>query len=377
MPTNGWPREMSAWSASVFWLSGAMIVVLLLAVWMALPALLLAFAAAIFASILSAAARPLVRYIGLPRGLALPVAGLVLLAVPVTGVVLIGPELRGQLGELAKAVPDAISALEAQLGIRFETLLKEATGTGQTANGSRGLISDAINIGQIALSNLSTAGGFILNALAGLIVVVVGGFFLATDPDRYFRGIVRLVPKDQQGKLARALGNCGRALEQWLRAQLVAMIVVGMLTGGGAWLIGLPAPLAIGVIAGVLEFFPIIGPWLAAIPVLLLAFGQGPQVILFAALLLLLVQQLESNVITPLAQQSMAKIPPFVVLFGLIAFGLMFGWIGVIAAGPLTLVAYVLISELYVKDALGQQIEVPGAPKPGEPAASHGAEASP
>jgi predicted PurR-regulated permease PerM len=150
-----------------------------------------------------------------------------------------------------------------------------------------------------------------------------------------------------------------------------------MLTGGGAWLIGLPAPLAIGVIAGVLEFFPIIGPWLTAIPVLLLAFGQGPQVILFAALLLLLVQQLESNVITPLAQQSMAKIPPFVVLFGLIAFGLMFGWIGVIAAGPLTLVAYVLISELYVKDALGQQIEVPGAPRPGEPAASHGAEASP
>lgn len=93
--------------------------------------------------------------------------------------------------------------------------------------------------------------------------------------------------------------------------------------------------------------------------------------------MLLLVQQLESNVNTPRAQQSLAKIPPFIVLFGLIAFGLVFGRIGVIVAGPPTLVACVLISELYVKDALGQQIEAPGAPKPGEPAASHGAEASP
>jgi predicted PurR-regulated permease PerM len=218
----------------------------------------------------------------------------------------------------------------------------------------------------MVVSQLGVAGSFVVSAIAGLIVVVVGGIYIASDPDRYRRGIVQLVPKGHQDKFNRAIGACGHALEQWLRAQFAAMVAVGVLTGLGAWLIGLPAPLAIGVIAGILEFFPIIGPWLGAVPVLLLAIGQGMQTIVLAALLLLVIQQLEASVITPIAQDTMVKIPPFLVLFGLIAFGLVFGLVGVLVAGPLTLVAYVLVKELYIKDALGTDHHAPSksAPSP-------------
>jgi predicted PurR-regulated permease PerM len=361
-------RTSSTRSAVVFWLVGALILALMLAAWQARAALLMAFAAVIFATILLAVSRPLNARFGIPRAVSVPVSAVLLLALPLAGFLLIGPELRAQLTAFAEALPEGIRSIERRFDISFEELLKDATGANATtaSEGSRDLIADAIRVARMVVSQLGVAGSFVVSAIAGLIVVVVGGIYIASDPDRYRRGIVQLVPKGHQDKFNRAIGACGHALEQWLRAQFAAMVAVGVLTGLGAWLIGLPAPLAIGVIAGILEFFPIIGPWLGAVPVLLLAIGQGMQTIVLAALLLLVIQQLEASVITPIAQDTMVKIPPFLVLFGLIAFGLVFGLVGVLVAGPLTLVAYVLVKELYIKDALGTDHYAPSksAPSP-------------
>ena len=352
-------------AAAVFWLVGALILALMLAAWQARAALLMAFAAVIFATMLLAVSRPLNARLGLPRALTVPVAAILLLALPLVGFILIGPELQAQLSAFAEAVPAGIRSIEQRFGISFEELLKDATGT-SAANGndgSRDLIADGIRLARMVVSQLGMAGSFVLSAIAGLLVVAVGGIYVASDPDRYRRGIVQLVPKRHQDKMNGAIGACGHALERWLRAQFAAMVAVGVLTGVGAWLIGLPAPLAIGVISGILEFFPIIGPWLGAVPVLLLAVGQGMQAIVLAGLLLLVIQQLEANVITPIAQDAMVEIPPFLVLFGLIAFGLVFGLVGVLVAGPLTLVAYVLVKELYIKDALGKDQRSPSTVK--------------
>jgi predicted PurR-regulated permease PerM len=358
-------RKSRTRSAVVFWLVGALILALMLAVWQARAALLMAFAAVIFATILLAVSRPLNARLGIPRGLSVPLAAVLLLALPLGAFLLIGPELRVQLSAFAEAVPEGIRSIERRFDISFEELLKDATGTSATSgnNGSRDLIADAMRLARLVVSQLGIAGSFVVSAIAGLLVVVVGGIFLASDPDRYRRGIVQLVPKGHQDRIDHAIGACGYALERWLRAQFAAMVAVGMLTGVGAWLIGLPAPLAIGVISGILEFFPIIGPWLGAVPVLLLAIGQGMQAVVLAGLLLFIIQQLEASVITPIAQDTMVKIPPFLVLFGLIAFGLVFGLVGMLVAGPLTLVAYVLVKELYIKDALGKGQQVPSTAK--------------
>lgn len=361
-PTETGTNAISVRSAAVFWLIGALVTVLLIGVWLALPALLVAFASTIVAAMLLAVAYPLERYFGLRHTLALALSGVVLLMLPLLAVVLIGPQLKDQLTQITQQLPEAIKAVEKTLGIDLSSIIKGATGSGASdAGGSgRSIISDAMSVGGILLSNLSTAGSFVLNAFAGLLLMIFGGFYLASDPDRYRQGIVRLFPPHLQDKIDSALGNCGRALQRWLCAQAIAMTAVGAMAGLGAWALGLPAPLAIGVISGLLEFFPVIGPWLGAVPVLLLAFGQGPQVVLIAALMLLVIQQLEANVITPIAQESFAEIPPFLVLFGLVVFGLIFGLVGVLVAGPLTLVAYVLVNELYVRDTLGQTIRVPG-----------------
>lgn len=358
------PR-VTVWTAFVVWLTAALVVALMLALWLALPALLLAFASAIFAVMLRAAARPLSSWAGIPDGLSLILAGLVLLAVPVTAAMLIGPELKTQLVQMAKRLPAAIDAIERRFDFDLSDVVRNATGQGaDAAKGGEpareGLLPGALQVGHLLLSQLGTAGNIVISGLAGLLIVIVGGFFLAADPGRYKRGLVMLVPASYQPQAEKALDNCGNALALWLRAQAISMAAVGALTGLGAWLIGLPSPLAIGFLTGVLEFVPILGPWLGAIPVLLLAVGHGPEMVLLAALLLLVVQQLEANLITPLVQQRMADIPPFLVLFGVLVFGLMFGVIGIIVAGPLTLVAYVLVMELYVRDALGQPVDIPG-----------------
>ena len=152
MPTVQRPREINAWSACIFWLAGAFIAVLVLAAWQAVPAFLLAFASAIFATMLIAVARPMERYLGFRRRFAIPIAGVILLAIPVVAGVLIGPDLKAQLADIGKAVPEAIQSIERQFNINFQTLIEQATGTGaaqtQGAQNGRNLISDAVSFAQ-------------------------------------------------------------------------------------------------------------------------------------------------------------------------------------------------------------------------------------
>jgi predicted PurR-regulated permease PerM len=150
-----------------------------------------------------------------------------------------------------------------------------------------------------------------------------------------------------------AIGQSGDALRLWLKGQLVSMVVVGVLTGLGLWLIGVPSAAALGLLAGLLEFVPLAGPVIAAIPTLLLALSVGPNTALWAAGLMLVIQQIEGNVIQPLVQRYAVQLPPALFLFALLGFAAMFGAFGIILAAPLTVVVYSLIRRLYVQEALG------------------------
>jgi len=128
-------------------------------------------------------------------------------------------------------------------------------------------------------------------------------------------------------------------------------------------IIGVPLALILGVIAAMFEFIPIIGPWAGAVPGILLALSVDGKTALLTVILYLLVQQLESNVVTPLIQQHMVHIPPAIVILSVVAFGLLFGVAGVILATPLAVIAMVLIGMFYVQDVLGKDIDVPGSEK--------------
>ena len=146
------------------------------------------------------------------------------------------------------------------------------------------------------------------------------------------------------------------------------MLVVGLLTGFGLWLLGMPSFLVLGLMAGVLEFIPFAGPIIAAVPAVLLALAAGPEMTFWVILLYLAVQQFEGNVLTPLVQQYAVDLPGAVLLFSLIGFGTLFGTLGIILAAPLAVVTMVLVKRLYVIETLHTPTPIPGEGEHAAPA---------
>ena len=103
------------------------------------------------------------------------------------------------------------------------------------------------------------------------------------------------------------------------------------------------------------------------VPAILLALAVSPDMAFYVLLLYLVVQQFEGNVLTPVVQQYAVDLPGVILLFSLIAFGLIFGTLGVILAAPLAVVTYVLVKRLYVVEALHTATPIPGEKKAAQP----------
>jgi predicted PurR-regulated permease PerM len=308
--------------------------------------LVLAFGAVLLGVILRGIAERLRGWFGLSEQLALT-ATLLLIVLLLGGIFyLFGAEVVQQARDVSDALPAALTQLE-QLGARFGL----GSGPGGWAD-DLGLQSAISNVGSILL----TVG----DGTANLVILIFGGIFLAARPKLYRTGLIKLVPEESRGKAASALDHCGGALRLWFKGRVLAMIFVGLLTGVGLWLIGVPAFLALGLLAAVLEFIPFFGPLLAAVPAVLLALLLGPEEALMVAGLLLVIQQAEGNLITPLIQQHAVDLPPALLLFSLLGFGMLFGIVGIVLAEPLTVAVFVLIKQFYVRGALHTDTPIPG-----------------
>lgn len=303
---------------------------------------LLVFAAVLFALIFSMARELITRRTGLSPRLALPLAIIGALAVMVGIFALFGAQIGGELQSIRERLPAALNAAQGQL---------DRWGLGAPLRDLLDQLSDD------ASSLLTRAGGYVLSAgsgLADLLLILFGGIFIAAQPALYRKGVLALVPRRWEALVAEALDDSGRALRGWLRGQLLSMLVVAVFTGAGLWLLGVPAALGLALIAGLMDVIPFIGPIIAAVPGVLLAFTAGPAMALWTALLYLVVQQVQGNILQPLIQKHAVDIAPAVLLFSIGAFGILFGILGIILAAPLTVVTYALVRRLYVQAMLGK-----------------------
>lgn len=326
------------------------IAALVLLLWQIREVILLVFAAVLVAIILRILAAPIGRFLRLSEAWALALSAFLLAGFIGLAFYLFGSEVIGQGKELARILPDAWNAFKTRFGL-------EAIGQE---------VAQQANNPQSAL--LFNVAGWVFSAgsiLVNLVLVIVGGLYIAAAPELYYKGLVLLFPENRRPLAEDTLDTAGNALRLWLVGQLAAMVLVGTLTAVGLLIIGIPAPLALGLLAGLAEFVPLVGPIAAAVPALLLAVGGGWEMMLWTAGLYLLVQQIESNVITPLIQHRTVEIPPALTLFAVIAAGVAFGGVGVILAAPLAVVAFVAVKKLYVREALGEPTKVPGEDPPG------------
>ena len=314
---------------------------------------MLVFGAVLVSVILNIVAKPIRERLKAPDWLALLGAVLIVVGVIVAAFWTFGAQVTRQAHALREMIPAAWSALEARLDVwGLGDALRDWTAT---LGGGGGVVS---NLGNIAV--------IVGNGIADTLLVIVGGIYLAAQPELYRVGALKLVPERGRALAAQALAASGRALHLWLVGRMVSMSVVGFLTWLGLTAIGVPSALALGLLAALLEFVPFLGPILSAVPALLLAFAESPQQAVWTLLLFLAIQQFEGNVLEPLVQQRAVDLPPALLLFALVAGGLVFGVVGVILAAPFTVVVYVMVKRLYVQEALNTPTPLPGQDREAE-----------
>ena len=321
-----------------------------LLLWHLRSLVLMLFGAVVVATIFRALSDRISKLTRAPDGLAVTLSVILVLGSIGLLAALFGAQLAGQVQTLSKTLPAAWSSLEARVG---------ELGLGEPLGGLFGGGSGKGGFTGVAQTMMSVGSG-----LADALVVIVGGIFLAAQPRFYRGGAIKLVPAGRRPLVAQAMDDSERALRLWLRGQLIAMLVVGVLTGLGLWLVGMPSALALGLLAGLLEFIPFAGPILAAVPAILVALASSPDLTLWVVLVYVVVQQFEGYLLQPLVQQYAVDLPGVVLLFSLIGFGTLFGLLGLIFAAPLTVVTYVLVKRLYVQETLGTETPIPGEGKP-------------
>lgn len=324
-----------------------LVIGLALLLWQLRDLLILIFGSVLVAVIFTVIAAPLKRRLHLPHGIALAVAVLFVLGLFGGAFWLFGAQVGAQASSLQDKIPEAWRAVEN----RFNAwgLGDSLTQWTQSLSGKDGLMSN--------LSGIATSVG---GAIANSLLVLVGGIYLAAQPGLYRIGLTKLVPPKGRDLCAEALDDSNRALRLWLFGQLVSMAIVGLLVGLGLWLLGVPSALALGLLAALLEFVPFVGPVLSAIPALILALAAGPETALWVGALYLGIQQVEGNIVQPIVQERAVDLPPALLLFSIVAGGLVFGIVGIIFAAPLTVVLFVIVKRLYVREALNTQTPMPG-----------------
>lgn len=325
-------------------------------VWQLRVLLLMLFGAVVVATIFRAVADMLCRIVRLPAGIATALSVLIVLGTLGVLISVFGAHVAQQLETLRETLPAAWAEIEQRIGdFGLSEQLDRLVATITTPGGG-------------SLSGFGRTLISIGSGIADFIVVIFAGIYLATQPNFYRVGMIKLVPPSRRKIAAEAMLESERALRLWLKGQAVAMLVVGLLTGFGLWLLGMPSFLVLGLMAGVLEFIPFAGPIIAAVPAVLLALAAGPEMTFWVILLYLAVQQFEGNVLTPLVQQYAVDLPGAVLLFSLIGFGTLFGTLGIILAAPLAVVTMVLVKRLYVIETLHTPTPIPGEGEHAAPA---------
>jgi predicted PurR-regulated permease PerM len=191
------------------------------------------------------------------------------------------------------------------------------------------------------------------------ITVFFGVTFTLMNPLPIFGAIFSVVHEASHEKTLTILQRVGKFVPNWAFGTLMSMLVVGVLVFLLMWpILGFPDALVLGLIAGIFEAVPYLGPLLSAVPALFFALGEGGMTPIWVLLIYLGVQLLENNVISPLIMARSMELHPVAVIFSMLLCVDVFGILGVLVATPMVAVMEILHDELYRKRFLPSVTDV-------------------
>jgi predicted PurR-regulated permease PerM len=195
---------------------------------------------------------------------------------------------------------------------------------------------------------LTQIAGQVVDAVVAAIVVLVVGFYLGMNPDMYYREFLSLVPAEHRASTAHVTSEVIFTLRWWLLGQLVPMVVLGVSSMIGLWLLGVKLAFTLGLITGLFIFVPYLGTLLSEIPAILVALGDSPKKALYVIILYLVLHAMEGYILTPMVQKRAVRLLPILTVLSQILMWTLVGPLGVAIATPLAATCLVLVKVLYL-----------------------------
>jgi predicted PurR-regulated permease PerM len=268
---------------------------------------------------------------------------------------LVVPIIRTQAVALAEEVPvivDQIAEAGQDLADRFDVTIEMpgfdtvSDWFSQTENQQR-LTDVASGVFDVAAT--------VVEAILLFLLAPVLAFYMLVDAPNTRKVARSLVPEDLRDEAVHVAGLVSRALGGFVRGQLLVALIVGILTSFALWIIGLPLWLIIGAITGLLNMVPFVGPTSGGILAVAVSLVLGDwKMALWAAVAMVIVQQIDNHMISPIILRATVKLHPVIIILALLVGGSLAGLLGVLVAVPLAAVTKIILSHMWRTRVLGQ-----------------------
>jgi len=338
---------MKDWQKNFLWILG--ILLLIWFIYEIRSIVILFFITGALAYVVNPSVTKLARKLRLKKGLAIGIFYIMIITPVVTLLILILPVLGNQIMSLVKDIPKYYNVLTDGL--------KHLQDMFQTNPAMQKMVDSFLaSIQPRIKSYLSDIGikafNFIIsltNSIFTLILAIVLNFYFLIDMENIERWFISIIPENIKDKTLNALKEINSSFKSFLKAQLILCLFVGLADGLGAWILGVNYPLILGIIAGFTEIIPYLGPFIGAIPAIIVALTISPWKALEVSIWYLVVQQLEAHFVVPNVMGKTMGLHPLTVIFSLLVFGKLLGFWGVILAVPIAAMIKIIL-KIYFTD---------------------------
>jgi predicted PurR-regulated permease PerM len=194
-----------------------------------------------------------------------------------------------------------------------------------------------------------------MEVIGGILIIVFLSIYIAADPELYHSGIMKLFPRPRRKRAGEVLSAIAAVLRRWLITQLIAMATIGSVTTIVLLVLRVKAAFALGLLAGLFEFIPTVGPILSAVPAVAMGFLDSPEKAAIVALAFFLIQFMENHLLIPLLMKGGVDVPPALTILSQALMALIFGFLGLMVAVPLLAATLVAVKMLYVENVVGER----------------------
>jgi predicted PurR-regulated permease PerM len=337
--------SLSSWAVARHTLAVALVVGALVLLWKIQEALLLLLLAIIFAT----AIEPLVNRLRrgpFSRGQGILIVYTTLFVALAAMVFFFVPPVVDQANSFVITIPERVAALRPQIEqIEFapvRTALLRTIGEAPIAV-QRSLEQPAT---AAQGEQLVAAGGALAHTVFSVVTVFLLAYYWLAERSTIKRAVLRLVPPARAGRVNATWLAVEAKLGGWVRGQLLVMLALGVMAGIAYTVLGLPNPVLLGVLAGVAEMIPLVGPFLAFLPALLVAVAVDPTKVLFLVPIAIVIQQIEGNLLIPRIMSHAVGVSPLTVILGILIGSIVYGPLGAFLAVPIAAAVQVILEEI-------------------------------